>query len=640
MNRKSRRIARSFGQPAFDTARTNARLAEADSALVIAVELQRAGEFAKAEAMFSKAVALNPKSATAQRALGCILMERDELDLAAVHLRRAVALKPNDTAARLSMVALLRQQGRREAAARAYEEALASDPQIGGLRHQLPNALAEPWARPIDLARASVGFLRLNPAIRAAADRSSKAWPRPLTEQELFGAIGMTAIASDRVLRFLLESCPICDIELERLLTRIRGSLLLKAEVSAVFDNDEVMAFAAALACQCFFNDYVFAASEEEARAAAQLRDRLSKAIDAGTAPPASWLSVVGCYGALHTIPDAVRLFEFSWPDVVRTMLRRQVAEPHEEAKLRNATKVLTPIDDATSLRVRAHYEESPYPHWIKPARPGTSTTLDAFVRGQFPLAPFRDLGRGANVDILIAGCGTGQQSVETAQRFAGARILAVDLSLASLGFAQRQSRSAGLAAIEYAQADIMALPTTGRSFDLIESTGVLHHLGDPWEGWQRLLSTLRPSGVMHLAFYSETARQDISAVRRVITKRGLGDSAGEIRAFRQELMSAKDGSDQRSVTSYPSFFSTSECRDLLFHRMEHCLTLPAIKAFLDANGLQFLGMQADDLMMSRFRHRFPGDPAGIGLDRWHDFEQRNPTAFGGMYEFWVQKKT
>jgi 2-polyprenyl-3-methyl-5-hydroxy-6-metoxy-1,4-benzoquinol methylase len=365
----------------------------------------------------------------------------------------------------------------------------------------------------------------------------------------------------------------------------------------------------------------------------------LAKAIEAGTAPPALWLSVAGSYGPLHTIPDAARLFDFGWPDAVRTMLRRQIAEPGEEAKLRNAMSALTPIDDATSRQVRAHYEESPYPHWIKPVRHGASTTLDAFVRARFPSAPFRELGRGADLDILIAGCGTGRQSVETAQRFAGARILAVDLSLASLAFAQRQSRATGLSAIQYAQADIMALPTIGRSFDLIESTGVLHHLGDPWEGWRRLLAMLRPNGVMHLGFYSEIARQDIAAVRRLIAKRGLGDSAGEISAFRQELISAKEGSEQRSVTSYPSFFSTSECRDLLFHRMEHCLTLPAIKAFLEANGLQFLGMQTDEQMMSRFRHRFPRDPAGLDLDHWHDFEQRHPTAFAGMYEFWIQKK-
>ena len=75
------------------------------------------------------------------------------------------------------MVLLLRQQGRREAAARAYEEALASDPNIGEVRRQLPEALAEPWARPIDLARAGVGFLRLNPAIQPI--KTSSGWTVP-----------------------------------------------------------------------------------------------------------------------------------------------------------------------------------------------------------------------------------------------------------------------------------------------------------------------------------------------------------------------------------------------------------------------------------------------------------------------------
>ena len=38
---------------------------------------------------------------------------------------------------------------------------------------------------------------------------------------------------------------------------------------------------------------------------------------------------------------------------------------------------------------------------------------------------------------------------IETAQRFAGARVLAVDFSRASLGYAARKTREAGLRNIE-----------------------------------------------------------------------------------------------------------------------------------------------------------------------------------------------
>ena len=56
---------------------------------------------------------------------------------------------------------------------------------------------------------------------------------------------------------------------------------------------------------------------------------------------------------------------------------------------------------------------------------------------------------------------------------------------------------------------------------DLIESLGVLHHLADPWEGWDRLLALLRPGGVMMLGLYSQPARRskagyDLSSVALV----------------------------------------------------------------------------------------------------------------------------
>ena len=73
--------------------------------------------------------------------------------------------------------------------------------------------------------------------------------------------------------------------------------------------------------------------------------------------------------------------------------------------------------------------------------------------------------------------------------------MLAVDLSLSSLGYAQRKAREMGLSGIEFAQADLLELGATGRSFDVVECSGVLHHMADPFAGWRMLLSLLRPGG-------------------------------------------------------------------------------------------------------------------------------------------------
>src|SRR5260221_14014676 len=90
---------------------------------------------------------------------------------------------------------------------------------------------------------------------------------------------------------------------------------------------------------------------------------------------------------------------------------------------------------------------------------------------------------------------------------------------------------------VEAAQADILQLPSVGRTFDVIDSAGVLVPFGAPMEGWRLLLSILRPGGVMRLGLYSEFARQCIVAGRQLIAERGLGSSADDIRSFRHDVL-------------------------------------------------------------------------------------------------------
>src|SRR5262249_7770247 len=239
--------------------------------------------------------------------------------------------------------------------------------------------------------------------------------------------------------------------------------------------------------------------------------------------------------------------------------------------------------------------------------------------------------------EMLIAGCGTGRHSIEAARQMAQTKSLAVDLSLASLCYAKRRTRALGITNIDYAQADILQLASIGRTFDIIQSAGVLHHLADPTAGWRVLLSLLRPGGLMFLGFYSELARRHVVAARAFIAERGYRQDAHDIRRCRQELLASGD-ERFRSFTQFSDFFSMSDCRDLLFHVQEHRLTLPLIDAFLREHDLRFLGFQVDSDVRKAFGSRFPDDDAVTDLEAWHVFETENPDTFAGMYQFWIQK--
>src|SRR5712692_4765728 len=583
------------------------------------------GKLAQAVALYRQALALKADYGEAYTNLATALIAAEEFAVALAALRCALAVKETSEAKKLVVLCI---------------KYLRSAQDVPDLREFVLRALSDAWDRPVELARVSAALIKLSPTLGECIDRAAKAWPDRPEAETLFGASGLAAASADELLLCLLESTPIWDVELERFLTAARLVLLRRAAAAAPgAAEDPAIGFWCALARQCFINEYVFACGDDELAMAQALRERLIAALDAGAAAPVLWLAAVAAYFPLDALPAAERLLDQSWPAAVTAVLAQQVCEPRDERKIGSTIPRLTAIEDSVSLLVRQQYEENPYPRWVRTVSHVRPMTVDRYLRRQFRSAAFRELGKANDVEVLIAGCGTGQHPIETAQLFSGARVLAVDLSLASLSYAQRKTRATGLTNLEYAQADILKLGSIGRTFDVIEASGVLHHLVDPMEGWRVLLSLLRPGGVMHLGFYSELGRSNIVAARTFIAERGYGRSAQDIRRCRQELLAFDDGAPLKLVAGFSDFFSTSACRDLLFHVQEHRLTLPAINAFLKENDLEFLGFELNAQTVDKCRKRFSVAKPVTDLELWHIFESENPATFSSMYQFWIQKR-
>jgi hypothetical protein len=139
----------------------------------------------------------------------------------------------------------------------------------------------------------------------------------------------------------------------------------------------------------------------------------------------------------------------------------------------------------------------------------------------------------------------------------------------------------------------------------------------------------------MHLGFYSEAGRHDVVAARAFIAGRGYGSTPDEIRRCRQELLDTP----LASVRRFTDFFTTSECRDLLFHVQEARLTIPAIQTFIGEHRLAFVGFEFEQQAAQHYRSQFAASGWSLtDLDRWHEVETKYPDTFSGMYQFWVQK--
>jgi SAM-dependent methyltransferase len=183
-----------------------------------------------------------------------------------------------------------------------------------------------------------------------------------------------------------------------------------------------------------------------------------------------------------------------------------------------------------------------------------------------------------------------------------------------------------------------VSLAALDRTFDVIESAGVLHHLADPQAGSQVLVSLLRPSGLLFLALYSDIARRDIATAHDFISARGYRPTTEDIRRCRQAFMDAPEGTPLSNITYSVDFYSTSECRGLLFHAQENRTTLPEVKTYLANNQLRFLGFEIDPWIRYQYAATFPDDRIMTDLDRWLAFERELPLTFARMYQFWRRK--
>jgi tetratricopeptide (TPR) repeat protein/2-polyprenyl-3-methyl-5-hydroxy-6-metoxy-1,4-benzoquinol methylase len=625
----------------------------------LGVALMGQGRIDDAIAAFQDALARVPNSAEVHNNLGIAWCAIGKVDKALASYRRAITAKPEYIEAHDNLARALMAERATAEALQVLERALdigettetralfveclkdaAGTSNASRYRDLVLRAVVEPWARPGDLAPVAADLVLANSEIGAAVARASQAWPNRQGLTELTSPSELAALSHEQLLRALLESGCVPDKKLERFLTLLRFAVLAHASVTMGEDSassDELELYSA-LARLCFISYYVFDCAAGEIELASALRERLEAALRSGANIPAVWPIAVAAYFPLHTLPALAASLSRPWPDAVRSLLAQQILEPEQEQACRASIPQLTTIENDVSRLVSQQYVENPYPRWIKPTPAPRPVSIDEHLRRLFPLGSFRALGKPTGIDVLIAGCGTGRHSTEVARRLTGARILAVDLSLTSLGYAKRQTLALGLDNIEYAQADILQLASLGRSFDVIEAAGSLQTLADPSAGWHVLSSLLRPGGFIFFGLYSEIARRDIVAARDFIAQRGYAANADGIRGCRQELLDFPDGTPLRNVTHTTEFYNSSECRDLLFHVQEHRTTLPEIKADLARHGLTFVGFEIDSWVRRRYQQRFPADKAMTDLDRWHELETDNPLMFVGMYQFWAQK--
>ena len=109
-------------------------------------------------------------------------------------------------------------------------------------------------------------------------------------------------------------------------------------------------------------------------------------------------------------------------------VIKRQILEPNLEKKLElfiNNSKIIT---DKTSKKVKQQYEENPYPRWISSHFRLFPLSIAEVIAETKLRVNNLSIKKINEPKVLIAGCGTGQQSVYAASLYKNSKILAIDL--------------------------------------------------------------------------------------------------------------------------------------------------------------------------------------------------------------------
>ena len=85
--------------------------------------------------------------------------------------------------------------------------------------------------------------------------------------------------------------------------------------------------------------------------------------------------------------------------------------------------------------------------------------------------------------------------------------VLGVDLSLSSLGLALEHKLRNGLRRPAFAQMNIFDLAVKDESFDVVISTGVLHHTRDARRAFAAITRKVKPGGIVVVGLYNAYGR-------------------------------------------------------------------------------------------------------------------------------------
>lgn len=604
------------------------------------------GNLHDAELNCRHAIKLKPDFTEAYNNLGIVLQGLENIQDAKVCFKKSLLLNSHFLEARVNLGNLYIEQKCVDKAIQQYIKILELNPNFNLAYYSLGDALSKIifkkpiknlnqfilkllekkiYVRPKYIARSILSLLEFDPNVKKALELPFQNIDFGLSHNVIYNLCKVPLLLQ------LMKITPIPSLKFEGLFKGIRSTILFN--LNKLLGYPDILQFQISLSLQCYVNEYLYDVSDDEIEHLHDLEKNISNKIKSGKIPLWSELLCLSSYKPLNNYSWCKSI---TFPKEIEILETIFINEPQDEKKISSEIKILKRIEDKVSSKVRKQYEENPYPRWVNLRLRIQPISISSYAK-ELKLKIFEEsLYKVSKPKILIAGCGTGQNSIGTASIFSNSNVLAIDLSLKSLSYAKRKTKELKISNIKYMQADILDLELINKKFDIIESSGVLHHMKNPLAGWKVLANCLKPTGLMRIALYSKTARRNIIKTRDEIKKLEIGHKDKDLKFFRNKIIKSEKEHDKQHTSSL-DFYSLSSFRDLLFHTNEHQFTISQINKCLFELGLKFCGFDNKKAVQA-FKLVHKGFDDEYDLNKWDEFENLNKDTFLGMYQFWCQK--
>lgn len=166
---------------------------------------------------------------------------------------------------------------------------------------------------------------------------------------------------------------------------------------------------------------------------------------------------------------------------------------------------------------------------------------------------------------------------------------MAIDVSKPSLDHQRELKVKYELDNLELYLLPIEEVQSLNREFDLIISTGVLHHMADPTEGLRSLSRCLRIDGVVAIMLYGHYGRIGVEILQGVFKEMGLSQDKASVEVVKTVLASLpQDHPVMSYIATAPDLDSDAGLVDTFLHGRERSYTVDQCLELVESSGLVF----------------------------------------------------